>query len=151
MKIMNGKQFCNECDELLPLESFSRNRKLKTGYSYKCKSCTKSRGWVKGYDKEYAKAYRKTPRGRYGKYKVSAKKRGYDFELSFEEFSAYWQEPCFYCGVDIESIGLDRIVNDEGYSVDNVVSCCSSCNVAKNDRSMGEFIEMCKRVASLHG
>jgi len=87
---------------------------------------------------------------RYKVYKYSAKSRGRDFELSIEQFEGYWQQPCYYCGDKIETIGLDRINNDKGYSIDNIVPCCYICNIMKRTMSKEEFIKHCKKIAQGH-
>jgi len=89
---------------------------------------------IKNYreeNKEAIKNYSKTPKGKYSRYKVGAKTRGYSFNLTFKEFKSYWQKDCSYCGDPIETIGLDRVDNTKGYSIDNIVSCCKVCNVMK--------------------
>ena len=70
-------------------------------------------------------------KGKYSEYKKSAKTRGHSFDLSVQEFESFWQKDCSYCGSAIVTIGLDRINSLAGYSIDNVVSCCSSCNTMK--------------------
>lgn len=46
---------------------------------------------------------------------------------------------CVYCG-DIEQIGCDRIDNNKGHTMDNVVPCCRVCNVTRNNNfSMEEM------------
>jgi hypothetical protein len=62
----------------------------------------------------------------------------------------FWQQPCFYCGYAIFTIGLDRIDN-QGYEMGKVVSCCQRCNQSKSDLSQAAFLEMCKNVALRHG
>ena len=59
----------------------------------------------------------------------------------------FWQEPCKYCGDNIETIGLDRINNNIGYNKKNLVSCCSICNYAKRKMDKDKFINHCKKVA----
>jgi len=76
-------------------------------------------------------AYRQTIKGRYNTYKGGAKYRGHLFDLSVKEFSTFWQKDCSYCGSAITTIGLDRIDSSIGYRVNNVVSCCSVCNLMK--------------------
>ena len=90
--------------------------------------------------------YRQTPMGRWVVYKDGANKRGIKWELTFEQFMIFWQKPCYYCGDEIKTIGLDRIDNTKGYSIDNVVSCCSICNYMKLNNSQDEFIEHCKKI-----
>jgi hypothetical protein len=68
--------------------------------------------------------------------------------LSFEEFVNFTStNTCHYCGVTVAwserinrgvhkevSTNLDRKDNSRGYSVDNCVVCCGSCNRTKGDR-----------------
>lgn len=82
---------------------------------------------ITGIEKEY----RKTMTYRYNRYKRDAITREIDFDLSKEEFEIFWNKPCSYCGSEIETIGLDRVNSRLGYSVDNIVSCCKSCNYMK--------------------
>lgn len=53
----------------------------------------------------------------------------------------FWQKPCFYGPHPIETIGLDRIDSTKGYTMDNLVSCCETCNRAKRHMSLAEFRE----------
>lgn len=87
------------------------------------------------------------PEFRYKHYQRGAKARGIEFSLTFEEFQTFWQKPCFYCEGEVSTVGLDRFDNTKGYSIDNVVSCCASCNIMKNNLSVQQFIEQCYRVA----
>jgi|LakMenE18May11ns_1017448.scaffolds.fasta_scaffold9128530_1 hypothetical protein len=70
---------------------------------------------------------------KFSSYKYAAKKRGYEFDLTIEDFKTFWNKPCFYCGTDINGIGIDRIDNNIGYQMFNCVSCCSICNQIKMD------------------
>ena len=36
--------------------------------------------------------------------------------------------------------GLDRVDSDKGYDLNNVVTCCIHCNIAKRDRPVKDFI-----------
>lgn len=40
-------------------------------------------------------------------------------------------KPCVYCG-DTYRIGADRIDNDKGHIIGNIVPCCYDCNCARN-------------------
>jgi len=99
---------------------------------------------------EQSRVQSNTVPGRYSRYKTSAKKRNLAFTLSLEEFGAYWQQPCIYCGDSISTIGLDRVDNERGYEPDNVVPCCTGCNYSKRDGTTESYIARCKRVAALH-
>lgn len=87
-------------------------------------------------------------------YKRSARLRGYDFNLNPEQFSKLLTSDCEYCGskpktlryargssgIGIYHGGIDRVNNSIGYTEENCVSCCSTCNFAKNDLSYDEFM-----------
>jgi len=62
------------------------------------------------------------------------------FGITNDEFSALLLEPCFYCGIN-EDIGIDRFYNDIGYTTENCVSCCGTCNRMKNNLSDGMFFK----------
>jgi hypothetical protein len=98
------------------------------------------REWRKEH-KERIAAERQTLKGKYLQYKNGAKPRNIHFNISFEEFKTFWQQPCHYCGDQIETIGLDRIDNNIGYELYNLRPCCTTCNVAKNDQTEEAFEE----------
>lgn len=90
----------------------------------------------------------------YGKYKIAAEKRGYEFNLTPEQFKEITQKNCFYCGTppsnkshnqndtgDYIYSGIDRKDNNIGYEVDNCLPCCKVCNRAKSSMSFDEFLE----------
>lgn len=87
-----------------------------------------------------AKEYNQSPRGKFNTYKTSAKKFERSFKLTLEDHfmpgapNTFWQKPCTYCREPIETIGLDRIDNSKGYTVSNIVSCCTLCNITRGDR-----------------
>ena len=64
-----------------------------------------------------------------------------EFSLSYRHFlRRLWKEPCFYCDSPIETVGIDRVDNFQGYHDDNVVPCCWPCNQMKRILSVEEFI-----------
>lgn len=81
-------------------------------------------------------------------YKCNAKSKGIEFHLTKNDFRKFWQLPCHYCGISIETIGLDRVDNERGYFIDNVVPCCRTCNFMKKNHQESFFIEHCKRIAN---
>lgn len=50
---------------------------------------------------------------------------------------------CNYCGFNPEwpkaRCGVDRVDNFKGYTRENVVSCCYTCNTAKGTKTKDEF------------
>ena len=98
-------------------------------------------------DKKKLTDTEKEIRRRYKTYKYGAKSRGYEFKLSIKQFSEYWQEPCSYCGDEIETIGLDRVDNKRGYTIDNIVPCCFTCNKMKSSMDRDKFISHCEKIS----
>lgn len=94
------------------------------------------------------KAYFNEPRGKYAEYKSAAKRRKLTFDLTLEEFTTFWKQPCYYCQAPIETIGLDRLDNYKGYTISNVVPCDIICNRAKASMTPEEFIVLCTKVAN---
>lgn len=43
--------------------------------------------------------------------------------------------------------GVDRVDNGIGYTIENVVPCCGTCNHAKSAMSVDEFISWALRIA----
>lgn len=102
----------------------------------------------------------------YATYRNGARGRGYDFGISKEQFCAIITQNCHYCDgapsntvktsykptqVEMKYNGVDRIDNNFGYTPDNCVACCRRCNMAKNDMTYQEYIDLCRRVAARHG
>jgi len=98
-------------------------------------------------------------------YKNGAHSRGFQWDLSYEEFALISTKPCFYCGdqpkvwdcvtnapsvrkdcphinpeeYSIKFSGVDRFDSKSGYSVENCVPCCVNCNRSKSNMSFDEF------------
>lgn len=105
-------------------------------------------------------------------YKAAAKKRNLCWELSFEDVVRIAGRSCSYCGEPprkrdstlnarlkegspnarnrrdyvIFANGLDRVDNNRGYTLDNVVACCRTCNWMKADRSKEEFLSIVSKI-----
>jgi hypothetical protein len=79
------------------------------------------------------------------RFKGHSKKRGHPPPtITFEEIASLIVLPCEYCGTEILSRSLDRLDNSKGYDLNNVVSCCEHCNMARNDHFTSE--QMRKRI-----
>jgi hypothetical protein len=92
-----------------------------------------------------------TPRGKFTRYKQNAKKKKVSFELTLEQFKEFWQQPCSYCGIEIKTIGIDRVDNFIGYVVENCISCCSTCNGMKMAQSKRDWFEKMKQILNHSG
>jgi hypothetical protein len=90
-------------------------------------------------------------------YMAGARKRGIAFSLSNAEFGTLIEGSCYYCGElpttrvqeknTILANGIDRKDSALGYIMDNCVSCCKICNLAKLTMAPEEFITHCRKVA----
>ncbi len=90
---------------------------------------------------------RKEPEFMFKQYKSGAEQRDHKWNLTFKQFMTFWQKSCYYCGSEIETIGIDRIDNSKGYGIDNIVSCCGKCNLMKHILDKKDFINQCKKIA----
>ena len=100
-------------------------------------------------ESERATAYYQTPKGRFNMYRSGARERNLEFNLTFDQFLMFWNSQCDYCGLEIEGVGIDRTDNSLGYSVENCVSCCPTCNNMKKALPQNEFIKQCERITLL--
>ena len=89
--------------------------------------------------------------------KQGARIRGLEFNLTNEQIKNIATKNCFYCGTPPSSEtkskngnfihnGVDRVDNSIGYNIENVVPCCTRCNLAKRKSSIGEFKEMIESI-----
>ncbi len=90
-------------------------------------------------------------------YKSNAKDRKIAWELSDETFYRLTQQNCRYCGTPPMTErradgwvyvynGVDRVVNELGYTEENAVSCCQVCNYAKRTLSEYQFLNWVTKV-----
>lgn len=91
----------------------------------------------------------------FNRYKYSAKKRGIDFNLLKEHFLMLVTSNCKYCGTEpfqdykgLKYMGIDRLNNDKGYGMYNVISCCKRCNYAKGSMGYVEFDDWLEQITS---
>jgi hypothetical protein len=92
-------------------------------------------------------------------YKASAKKRGFQWTLTNEEAHQIFESNCYYCGTSPKQIfkakecngsyvynGIDRVDTSRGYTLDNCVPCCWTCNCAKRKMSSVQFLAWIRSV-----
>lgn len=85
-------------------------------------------------------------------YKVRARNNSREFSLTREQVVGLIAQPCYYCGAipsnetkrgnrkPLLYNGLDRRDNNAGYTIDNVVPCCKSCNCKKHTMEENVFV-----------
>jgi 5-methylcytosine-specific restriction endonuclease McrA len=138
-----------------------RSNDLRTGKTTSC-GCNMKESSKKNQKKMAAS--NKLPKGEsafnliYAQYRHSANKRGYSFTLTKEQLKKLTKSKCHYCGSDPDNLfehrrgnggylynGVDRVDNTKGYDIDNVVTCCKACNLAKHTRTYSTFIKWVKK------
>jgi len=96
--------------------------------------------------KRFFKEYDLKIEGRFRAMKGSAKKRDYPVEINLEEFTEIVSNPCVYCGEDNKRIGIDRIDNSKGYTLENSAPCCAICNMMKKTMSVDDLKDHIKKI-----
>lgn len=142
-------------EQFLPHRSSNavKDRRTRLGLSHlvRCKDCGSS--FVKNSQHDIcsdcAKDYNyhnHSVLGKFRSYKHGATRRGYDWDITPEQFHSFWNAPCHYCGDEIQGVGIDRVDNYKGYVVDNCVPCCETCNEMKLDHSLEHWLNHMQRI-----
>lgn len=155
---------CLECGR----KEMVDGRNIRQGLSKRCVEC----GLKLSSEKNIGVSKAKQPEElvfRYIRkaYKNGAKKRGFVWELTDKDVQRLVLSNCDYCGRppsnkcypmrghsltpensqrSIVRNGIDRIDSAKGYTIDNVVPCCTQCNSAKLDSTREEFLAWIERV-----
>lgn len=118
---------------------------LKNGNTKSC-GCNRSEGCIKREAKKNHPKHGVV----LSYYKRNAKIRNIEWQLALEDFLILIKGACVYCsfpptkrmlvGKEVEFNGIDRIDNSRGYTLDNCVSCCSVCNLAKHTQTLPNFL-----------
>jgi len=74
-----------------------------------------------------------------------AEQRGVVYDLSRDEVRELAKSPCVYCG-ETDINGIDRVDSSKGYTPENSVSCCSTCNYMKRSHSVEDFKKQIERI-----
>lgn len=86
-------------------------------------------------------------------YKYGTRSAVKKFRISNAFAFQLFQSPCFYCGEFSDNEfglnGIDRIENEDNYTITNVISCCTMCNVAKHYHSTKFFLDKVRKI-NLH-
>jgi hypothetical protein len=84
----------------------------------------------------------------YRMYIKSAKNRGIELKLTKEQVIFMSTIVCVYCGEMNEKgfNGIDRIDNNKGYIIGNVLPCCSVCNFMRQTLDINKFVISCVNI-----
>lgn len=136
---------CTNCKKSLEIQLFYKNNTRKDGFGTECKACHKNNG-VKRIRENYL-----NPNRVFTSLLNNARKRNINFDIDKETFQNWYKQndKCSYCFIDKESqyilrnkwtpyknkdcykMSVDRINSKIGYNIDNMVLCCTMCNVTK--------------------
>lgn len=97
-------------------------------------------------------------------YMRGARQRDLAWELTEEDFFRLVALDCYYCGAppsvvqrsgtyegcEFTHSGLDRVDSKIGYTLQNVLPCCPTCNFAKRDMPFDAFMEWIGRLVAHH-
>jgi len=94
-------------------------------------------------------------------YGWNAKRAEREFTLTREQFKVLTSGNCHYCGAAPTQVmkgsscrtpylynGVDRQDNTKGYTLENCVPCCGTCNDMKRARTVERFIAACIAVVN---
>lgn len=82
-------------------------------------------------------------------YKTNAGKQGKPYDLTKEHFEALIIDTCKYCHRSPKPgafFGIDKTDPNGGYDTQNCVTACTSCNWAKWDQNIDEFVSRDRRI-----
>ena len=148
---------CKECDEVTTKRKEEYDRRGEF-----CRSCKyKIYREKKAKEKTFEELEEISTKCLRGKLKIRYKKRNLTCDISLIDLLILFKKNCYYCGSEPDNCyyyknkynehkflynGLDRIDSSKGYTIDNVVSCCKRCNIAKSDMEYDEFKNFIKKV-----
>lgn len=159
--ILGVRGMCKSCDKLRTAEYRNKNREQlrkkdkdkywsrtpeeKATYIKKKSEQNQYRFKINSEALARKKKWDSSDSGKFSQYKYDAKRRNYEFALTFEQFAELINKECHYCPI-APSRGVDRVNNSIGYTIDNCVPCCSKCNEMKMDKSVEEFYSHIEKI-----
>jgi thymidylate synthase ThyX len=150
LKVEEPKQkgCCEFCGKALVYSSNPKQLEAHKAKKRFCSTSCQSKQYRKDNPKEV----------KFNRWKSSAKRRGLDFNLEFEDI--VWNDVCPYLGIELNyqtdgesgsKASLDRIDSSLGYIKGNVQVISNKANVMKNDADSKEIIEFAKNALMIHG
>jgi hypothetical protein len=134
---------CRECGVEKPQSDFSRDLNRPRGYVVRCKACHNAR----------KRLTRPTnPKRLFLEAKSNAKRRGFEWRLTYEQFLDWiWGAPCYFCGDTSKPNGIDRLNNEPFYDMTNTLPCCGVCNGMKSKLSLHDFLTRVQKIVDRLG
>lgn len=147
---------CNNCsiENVISLSALYDSDKKENKHCSKCK-----------YEISIKTPTLKAPRNCVkGEYIIGANKRNLKFILTDDEFDSLIFSNCYFCGsepkeyqsdkrfnktnISFKRNGIDRLNSSLGYTKENSVSCCATCNLMKMTLGEKEFITHINKISN---
>ena len=150
---------CFKCKQVKSFDMFFKHKQTSDGYHSWCKiCCTKSNEWSR-------QKLNSTIEGRAKVFlrnaKNSADKRKQEFCLTIQDIVECWGRQmgvCAYSGRamtldagSVNTVSIERIDSNIGYTPENTVLVCQAINRMKSDFNFDEFFALCRDVADFLG
>ena len=135
-------EICNRAKGNRSLMQFIKRAQHITSYKFPEK-----------YQWKYMKYFPDTISQRFKQYRNNAKSDGKKFKLNYDEFMIITKKACHYCGkrnTQTHRNGIDRKNSSKeiGYTIENCVSACTTCNFMKHTCPYDEFLDKMERIAT---
>lgn len=150
---------CFKCKTSKPFDLYFKHAQTADGYHSWCKECCR-KGSARSLEK-----INSTIEGRARVFlrnaKNSAAKRNQEFSLSIQDIVKCWHTQwgvCAYSGRQmtleaghLNTVSIERIHSDIGYTPENTILVCQAINRMKSDFAYEDFYELCRDVAQFLG
>ena len=145
---------CFRCKQTKPLDLFFKHKQTSDGHHSWCKICC-TEGNERSREKQNA-----TIEGRAKIFlrnaQNSAKKRNQEFSLTIQDIVDCWHKQLGFCAYSgramafeagkLNTVSIERIDSNVGYTVENTVLVCQAINRMKSDFSFEDFFALCRDV-----
>jgi len=150
---------CFRCKTSKPHSLFFKHRLTPDGYHSWCKICctegnersrTKQNLTIEGRARVFLRNARN-----------SAAKRNQEFALTIANIADCWttqESVCAYSGRimtleagKLNTVSIERIDSNKGYTVDNTILVCQAINRMKSNFELEDFYDLCRDVARFIG
>ena len=152
-------KICSKCKSEKDHSLFFKHTQTKDGLHSWCKNCCSD-----GNKKSLLKT-NSTIHGRARIFlqnaKKSAQKRKQEFTLEIEDIVSFWEQQhqiCAYSGRkmtlqanQLNTVSIERIDSNKGYTQENTILVCQAINRMKSDFSLEDFYALCADTAKFIG
>jgi hypothetical protein len=146
---------CSQCKTTKSKDKFFKHKQTKDGLHSWCKTCCnvgnrKSRDKINSTIEGRAKIFLQNAR-------KSAIKRKQVFELEIKDIVDCWNQQsqiCAYSGRKmtlehgkLNTVSIERIDSNIGYTKDNTILVCNAVNRMKSDFKLDSFVSFCRDIS----